>query len=62
MYRNFDQRVEVASVYNKEIQKELKKIIDIQLNDNVKGRIIDGSQNNLYKRNTKEKIRSQRNL
>ena len=63
MYRNFDQRVEVACpIYNKEIQKELKTIINIQLNDNTKARLIDNHQSNVYKNNSGEKISAQNEI
>ena len=42
MPRNIDNRIEVsAPVYDKDLQKELKHIIQIQLSDNVKARIFD---------------------
>jgi polyphosphate kinase 1 len=61
MLRNIDHRVEVACpVFDKQIQQELKDILDIQLSDNVKARILDNDLNNEYvnPRNTK-KVRSQ---
>lgn len=61
MVRNLDHRVEAAvPVIDKHIQQELKDILTIQLNDNVKARIIDNELNNEYvnPRNTK-KVRSQ---
>ncbi|MGC9344345.1 MAG: RNA degradosome polyphosphate kinase, partial [Bacteroidales bacterium] len=61
MTRNLDHRIEVsAPVYDKEIQKELMDIINIQLKDNVKARIIDESQSNRYKKTNSDKpVRSQ---
>ena len=61
MTRNIDHRIEVsAPVYDKDIQKELMDIINIQLRDNVKARIIDEQQSNRYKNSNSEKpIRSQ---
>ncbi|MDP4210332.1 MAG: polyphosphate kinase 1 [Bacteroidota bacterium] len=51
MTRNLDNRVEVASpIYDPQLQKELRDIIDIQLSDNVKSRIIDECQANIYKK------------
>ena len=51
MIRNLDNRVEVATpVYDKNIQKELKEYIDIQLKDNVKARLINEKQDNPYRR------------
>lgn len=62
MVRNLDHRVETACpVYDKTIQKELIDILDIQLAENVKGRILDNEQHNAYiirKENTPE-VRSQ---
>ncbi|HEY4787497.1 MAG TPA: polyphosphate kinase 1 [Bacteroidales bacterium] len=51
MTRNLDNRVEIASpIYDPAIQKEIRKIIDIQLSDNVKARIIDECQGNIYRK------------
>ena len=61
MVRNLDHRVEAAvPVLDKHIQQELKDILTIQLNDNVKARIINNDLDNEYvnPRNTK-KVRSQ---
>lgn len=61
MVRNLDHRVEAAVPINdKQIQQEIKDILNIQLNDNVKARILDNHLNNEYvnPRNTK-KVRSQ---
>ncbi|MCW9065888.1 MAG: polyphosphate kinase 1 [Ignavibacteriaceae bacterium] len=61
MKRNLSRRIEVAfPVYDKTIQKLIQKMIDFQLNDNVKARVIDQDQKNDHKRNESEKnIRSQ---
>jgi polyphosphate kinase len=49
MPRNLDYRSEVAvPVYDKNIQNELRNIIDLQWHDNVKARIINATQNNQY--------------
>lgn len=49
MVRNLDHRIEVACpIYNKEIQQELIDILNIQLSENVKGRILDNDQTNEY--------------
>jgi polyphosphate kinase len=49
MGRNLDRRIEVACpVYAKDIQKEIKDLIEIQLKDNVKARIINEEQDNKY--------------
>ena len=61
MLRNLDHRIEVACpIYDKEIQKELRKMLDIQLSDNCKARIISKDKPNKYKKtDSSEKIRSQ---
>ena len=60
MTRNLDARVEVAApIYDTEIQKELKYILETQLRDNVKARIIDAVQDNRYKRDSDPPIISQ---
>ena len=61
MVRNIDHRIEAACpIFEKSIQQELKDILQIQLNDNIKARILDNALSNQYvnPRNTK-KIRSQ---
>lgn len=61
MTRNFDHRIEVACpIYGKEIQKYLKDLLTLELNDNVKARIISEEGLNEYKNtSSKEHIRSQ---
>lgn len=63
MTRNLDTRVEVASpVYDPELQKQLKMIIEIALKDNIKARIIDLHHTNAYKQKESENekpVRSQ---
>ena len=61
MVRNLDHRVETACpVFDKSIQQELKEILDIQLNDNVKARVLDNDLSNKYvKAAGAKKIRSQ---
>ena len=61
MVRNIDHRLEVACpVFEKDIRQELKDMLQIQLKDNIKARILDNELSNQYvnPRNTK-KIRSQ---
>ena len=61
MVRNLDHRVEVTCpIFEKDIQTELKKIIHIQLTDNIKARKLDNELSNQYinPRNQK-KVRSQ---
>ena len=61
MVRNLDHRVETACpVFDKSIQEELKEILNIQLNDNVKARILDNDLSNKYvKAPGEKKVRSQ---
>ncbi len=51
MSRNLDNRSEVAvPIYDLEIRKQLKDIINIQLSGNTKVRILDRKQDNIYKK------------
>jgi polyphosphate kinase len=61
MTRNLDHRVEVSCpIFDLAIKKEIRKIIDTQLQDNVKARIISDEQNNPYKRtDNSHMVRSQ---
>jgi polyphosphate kinase len=61
MQRNLNRRIEVAfPIYNQQIKDILQNIINIQLNDTVKARIIDKSLKNCYQQaESAEKTRSQ---
>lgn len=62
MTRNLDYRVEAAVKINQpELKEELKDLLQIQLSDNVKARVLDNALNNEYvkKGAKKNKIRSQ---
>ncbi len=60
MQRNLDNRIEVTTpIFDKKIQKVIKKMINIQLADNVKARIIDKDRSNKYVKNDEDQIRSQ---
>jgi len=61
MVRNLSRRIEVAfPIYDRNIQKEIKKIIAIQLADNVKARVINQTQSNNYRKaRTEETVRAQ---
>ena len=49
MTRNLDRRVEVAMpIYDRKIFGELRELLDFQLNDNVKARLLHGRQENRY--------------
>lgn len=63
MTRNLDQRIEVAvPVYDKEIQKELKTIVEYGLKDNVKARITNGEGENKLQEDELPQFRSQQEL
>ncbi len=60
MGRNLDRRIEVTTpILDKNIQKILQTVIQLQLTDNVKARIIDREQKNEYVENSTYQIRSQ---
>ena len=60
MIRNFDNRIEVACpVFDREIQQELRTMLEIQLRDNVKTRIIGSGEVNEYKKSGGSRVRSQ---
>ena len=62
MVRNLDHRVEAACpIYDKDIRQELIDILNIQLAENVKGRILDEAQENEYvqREDGEEQVRSQ---
>jgi polyphosphate kinase len=49
MIRNLDHRIEVACpIFDLDIQQELTDILNIQLAENVKARILDADQSNTY--------------
>lgn len=49
MKRNMDKRIEVLTpIYDPDIFAELKHILHLQLNDNVKARLIDAKESNTY--------------
>ncbi|MBC6998380.1 polyphosphate kinase 1 [Cytophaga sp. FL35] len=60
MTRNLDRRIEVLTpIYDREIFKELSHILELQLSDNVKARIIDEVESNEYFANDEKQCRSQ---
>ncbi|MDO7136210.1 polyphosphate kinase 1 [Algibacter lectus] len=60
MSRNIENRVEVSCpIYDEDVKKEIIETFDISWNDNVKARILNDSQENQYKVNDKEPLRSQ---
>lgn len=61
MERNLSYRIETTfPVYSPELKKEIRTLINLQLNDNVKARIIDRYDQNIYRRsNTDIPVRAQ---
>jgi polyphosphate kinase len=60
MTRNLDSRIEVCfPVVSPDIKNEIKKMLEIQLSDNAKARILDPYQINEYKPNGIPRIRAQ---
>lgn len=61
MTRNIDQRIEVGCpIYNPELKRYLRDLLEIQFSDTTKARIVDKDQCNQYvKRGNRRKIRSQ---
>ena len=61
MKRNLRKRIEVGfPVYDENIKEMLKDLLDIQLRDNTKARIIDKKQTNKYKQDDNiMKVRTQ---
>ncbi|MCB0527910.1 MAG: polyphosphate kinase 1 [Saprospiraceae bacterium] len=53
MERNLSYRIETTfPVYDSDLKAEIKALLDLQLNDNVKARIIDKFDQNEYRRNS----------
>jgi polyphosphate kinase len=60
MVRNLDHRVEATCpVFDERLKQELKEILNIQLQDNVKARVLDNNLSNDYVRSDGQNIRSQ---
>ncbi|MDD7885672.1 polyphosphate kinase 1 [Flavivirga sp. 57AJ16] len=60
MTRNIENRVEVSCpIYDEDIKKEIIETFNISWSDNVKARLLNESQENNYRINDKEKVRSQ---
>lgn len=60
MTRNLTHRIEVITpVLDEDHKKIVLDVINIELEDNVKARIIDADQKNEYVRNSKKEVRSQ---
>jgi polyphosphate kinase len=60
MTRNFDRRVEVAfPILDRALKEELLAILELQLADNVKSRMLDAGMENEYVRNGGRPVRAQ---
>lgn len=60
MTRNLDYRVEVGCpIYDEDIKQELIDTFEISWADNMKARVFSEKQDNAYRKNNKEKVRSQ---
>lgn len=60
MIRNFDNRIEVACpVLDKDIQLELRRMLEIQLSDNTTARVIGPGEANQFRQNGEPPVRSQ---
>lgn len=64
MPRNLDRRIEITCpIYDRDIQDEIREMINLQLKDNVKARIINTAQDNPYvKPDSQPPLRSQAEL
>ncbi len=63
MTRNLDSRIEVAvPIYDKEIQKDIKTVIEYGLRDNVQARICDATGKNIIQETDEPPFRSQMEL
>ncbi len=60
MTRNLDNRVEVGcQIYDEDIKQEMIDTFEISWRDNVKARVFSEKQDNAYKNNNQQKVRSQ---
>ena len=60
MTRNIEHRIEVTCpIFDKSIKNEMKEIFEIQWSDNVKARIFDENQSNIFVKHGKDIIQSQ---
>ncbi len=63
MDRNLNHRIEVTSIVeDKEIAAQLLKILEMQLGDNVKARILEGKMHNYFAHSSKKPLRSQEEI
>ncbi len=60
MTRNIDNRVEVSCpIYSEDLKQEIIETFNICWNDNVKARLLNASQENEYRKNNSQPVRSQ---
>ena len=60
MSRNLDHRVEVTCpIFDDDIKNELRKLLEMQMSDNVKARILNENQDNRYLKNNAPPLHSQ---
>ena len=61
MSRNIDGRIEVGTpIYDERLKQRILDILELQLSDTCKARVIDADQKNEYvKRGNRRKVRSQ---
>ena len=60
MTRNLSRRVEVAfPIFDEKLKRTIRQTIDLQLNDNVKARIIDVENSNQYVKRKGKEVRAQ---
>jgi polyphosphate kinase len=60
MTRNLDHRIEVTTpILDKGVYTKIRNLIQLQLDDNVKARIIDKNQDNLYVNTSSSQVQSQ---
>lgn len=60
MTRNLDNRVEVGcQIYDEDIKQEIIDTFEISWSDNVKARVFTEKQDNAYRNNNQQKVRSQ---
>ena len=63
MTRNLSRRIEAAfPIYSPAIKKEIIQMLQIQLSDNVKARLLDAEQKNSYVKNNKVSIQAQETI
>lgn len=60
MTRNLDRRIELAvPIYDRKVYAELRQLLDLQLADNVKARLLDATQRNTYVPHATPALRAQ---